>query len=441
MKIARRAGIVLGSVTAALAAMAASIPAPAPAGVADGRDGPLRAGQQRLRLLGRHRAGQGRRLGIRRDQSGRDELARGRALERQALAGVVPAGRARRLHRRRGRLVTQRHLGGRRRVRAALERRPVDRGQDLAPGRGADIGRRDRPQRRLGLRLLRLQRRSQPRHLALRRPRLDQGGRDRRRDLPGQRRLPPRHLGDHGQPGGGSVVHYDGRAWTARRRRRPALANTQLDDVLAVSPTSVWVSGISPANGADGHLVLVRWNGRCWKRFVAPWPVQQPERFASDGAGGIWIPVVTGGDSPATWILHLSRAGAWTRTKIAAGRGRGRRRRPGPHPRDQDGMGHRRAADHAGRQRRDLGARGTRHPPGHPRAPVGLGHGPRAVRLAVAGHGEIVRIYLTVGDRGTIRVFLATRGCRASGRGPRPAWDQPGSGPPSRRPGAGTRSA
>jgi hypothetical protein len=52
---------------------------------------------------------------------------------------------------------------------------------------------------------------------------------------------------------------------------------------------------------------------------MAPWGVQQPERFASDGAGGIWIPVVTGGRETATWILHLSRAGHWTRTPIAAG--------------------------------------------------------------------------------------------------------------------------
>jgi len=120
-------------------------------------------------------------------------------------------------------------------------------------------------------------------------------------------------------PRGGSVVHYDGRAWAREAAADTALAHTQLDDVLAGSGNSVWVSGVSPVNAADGHLVLARWNGRWWKRFVAPWPVQQPERFAPDGAGGIWIPAVTGGASPATWILHLSRAGAWTRTRIAAG--------------------------------------------------------------------------------------------------------------------------
>jgi hypothetical protein len=52
---------------------------------------------------------------------------------------------------------------------------------------------------------------------------------------------------------------------------------------------------------------------------VAPWGVQQPERFASDGAGGIWIPVVSQGADAATWMLHLTRADRWTRTPIAAG--------------------------------------------------------------------------------------------------------------------------
>jgi hypothetical protein len=118
---------------------------------------------------------------------------------------------------------------------------------------------------------------------------------------------------------GGTVAHYNGHTWERVRSAAAALANTQLDDVLAVSRTSVWVSGISPASGQNGRVVLGHWDGSRWKRFVSPWAVQQPERFASDGAGGIWIPVVTGGRETATWILHLSRAGHWTRTPIAAG--------------------------------------------------------------------------------------------------------------------------
>jgi hypothetical protein len=119
-------------------------------------------------------------------------------------------------------------------------------------------------------------------------------------------------------PRGGSVVRYNGHAWTRVRSARSALANTQLENVLAMSRTSVWVSGITPANGQNARLVLAHWNGTRWSRFVAHWDVEQPERFAPDGTGGIWIPVVTGGLEPATWILHLSHGGRWSRTQVAA---------------------------------------------------------------------------------------------------------------------------
>jgi hypothetical protein len=122
---------------------------------------------------------------------------------------------------------------------------------------------------------------------------------------------------------GGSVVHYNGHTWQAVRSAAQALGHAQLNDVLVESRNSVWLSGISPTAWADGRLVLARWNGARWTRFVAPWRVQQPERFAADGAGGIWIPVVTGGITSRTWILHLSRTGRWTRTPVTSAPGTG----------------------------------------------------------------------------------------------------------------------
>jgi hypothetical protein len=189
-------------------------------------------------------------------------------------------------------------------------------------------------------------------------------------------------------PRGGSVVHYDGRAWAREAAADSALANTQLDDVLAVSARNVWVSGVTPANAADGHLVLVRWNGRRWKRFVAPWLVQQPERFAADGVGGIWIPVVTGGVRPATWILHLSRTGVWTRTRIAAGPGTG------------VGVG-------------DLAlVPGTTTLWGTGGLLTTLGGDAAIWEHGIPGIHLAVRIDLTAGDRGMIRVYLSARNCR-----------------------------
>jgi hypothetical protein len=204
-------------------------------------------------------------------------------------------------------------------------------------------------------------------------------------------------------PRGGSVVHYNGTAFGSVPAADAVLRDTQLNDVLAVSDHNVWVSGTTPVNAADGHLVLAHWNGRCWRRFVAPWPVQQAERFATDGGGGIWIPVVTGGGGSATWILHLTRAGVWTRTEIAAARGSG------------VGVG-------------DLalvpgtttlwGTGGLVTTSGGDAAIWDHGvdidrlavriHRPVPDHLAFNGRG-VIRVYLTVGDSGAVRVFVITR--------------------------------
>ncbi len=228
-------------------------------------------------------------------------------------------------------------------------------------------------------------------------------------------------------PRGGSLVHYNGSRWESVPAADAVLANAQLSDVLAVSSHNVWVSGTTPANAADGRLVLAHWNGRCWRRFVAPWPVQQPERFATDGGGGIWIPVVTGGDGPATWILHLSRDGEWTRTEIAAARGSG------------VGVG-------------DLalipgtttlwGTGGLVTTSGGDAAIWDRGvvvdhlavriHRAVPDRLGFTGRG-VIRVYLTVGSHTAVRVFVVMR--RAEPRPARFYW------PPEPAPSTGDRAA
>ncbi len=115
---------------------------------------------------------------------------------------------------------------------------------------------------------------------------------------------------------GREIVRYDDGRWT-RVRVGAALAKMTLADILAVSRSSVWVSGTT-ASGS-GLIVAHRDGGR-WRRFTAPWPVR-PERFAADGHGGIWIPTVTGTLTSTRWVLHLSPSGRWTRTSFAAGPG------------------------------------------------------------------------------------------------------------------------
>jgi hypothetical protein len=204
-------------------------------------------------------------------------------------------------------------------------------------------------------------------------------------------------------PRGGSVLRYNGSTFAGVPAADAALANTQLNDVLAVSRHNIWVSGTTPVNAADGHLVLAHWNGRCWRRFTAPWPVQQTERFATDGGGGVWIPVVTGGNGSPTWILHLSRDGDWTRTQIIASRGSGvgvgeLALVPGTTTLwGTGGMVTTSGGDAAiwdhGVEIDHLALRVHRAVPDH---------------LALDGRG-VIRVYLTLGDRAAIRVFLIPR--------------------------------
>jgi hypothetical protein len=225
-------------------------------------------------------------------------------------------------------------------------------------------------------------------------------------------------------PHGGSVVRYDGYSWARVPAADAALAGTQLNDILAVSPDNIWVSGISPVSGVDGHLVLAHWDGQQWKRFVSPWSVQQPERFATDGAHGVWIPAVTGGGTPATWILHLSSAGVWTRTQIAVGwpqTGVG----VGdlaliPGTTTLWGSGGMLTATGGDAAIWEHAVPGIRLAAGDRRS--GHDHGMERTRLMRAGRGGVVRVSLTVGGHGVIRVYLAIRECRAGGRGGRLAW-------------------
>jgi hypothetical protein len=111
------------------------------------------------------------------------------------------------------------------------------------------------------------------------------------------------------------LERYNGRAWRSVRTG-PTLAGVRLTDILAVTRRDVWVCGMSSA-----HLVVAHWNGARWTRFVAPWRLL-PERFATDGRGGIWIPTAAGPLARTSWILHLS-AGHWARAKVTAGLGTG----------------------------------------------------------------------------------------------------------------------
>jgi hypothetical protein len=222
------------------------------------------------------------------------------------------------------------------------------------------------------------------------------------------------------------VVHYNGDTWSAVASAAPLLGNTQLDDVLAAASSCIWVSGIAPATGTQGRLVLAHWNGKRWTRYLAPWQVQQAERFAPDGAGGIWIPVVTGGASPATWILHLSRTRSWSRTRIAAGPGAG----VGvgdlalvPGTTTLWGIGGLLTTTGGDAAIWEHGVVGDRlaardHRMGRRPAVARRSRGLAVEQVTVAAHGGVIQVYINSGGRGILHVGVAVRNCRPGARTP-----------------------
>jgi hypothetical protein len=111
-----------------------------------------------------------------------------------------------------------------------------------------------------------------------------------------------------------ALVRFNGTSW--RRLTAPALAGKQFNGIDAVSAADVWVVGFGDGGPTPVPAVL-NWTGTTWKSVKVPWAVQ-PDAVTGDGQGGIWVTATSGTPPTANWILHRSRSGAWTRTRIGA---------------------------------------------------------------------------------------------------------------------------
>ncbi len=110
-----------------------------------------------------------------------------------------------------------------------------------------------------------------------------------------------------------SLVHYNGSHW--RRLTAAALKNTQFNGIAAVSRTSVWAVGEAAGGQLPGRAL--HWNGTSWKPVSIPWAVQLGQ-IVADGHGGLWMTAASGTPESGfvQWIVHRSKSGAWTRSRI-----------------------------------------------------------------------------------------------------------------------------
>jgi hypothetical protein len=110
-----------------------------------------------------------------------------------------------------------------------------------------------------------------------------------------------------------SLVHYNGTRWT--HVSATALNNAQFSDIAAISRNDVWAVGTG--SGGQRRSLVVHWNGQRWAKVTPPWQVLS-DRVIGDGHGGIWIAAGSSPDGSVSWMLHRSRSGRWTRTRIGA---------------------------------------------------------------------------------------------------------------------------
>jgi hypothetical protein len=120
---------------------------------------------------------------------------------------------------------------------------------------------------------------------------------------------------------GGFIEHYNGRAWRVADTGR-ALGRVRLDDVLAVSRTSVWVVGNLQDRQGDGRMILAHYDGKRWTMTVTPWRADTG-RLAPAQSGGVWLTADNTGARNDALIGHLCRGchPAWATVKWGLGSG------------------------------------------------------------------------------------------------------------------------
>jgi hypothetical protein len=106
-----------------------------------------------------------------------------------------------------------------------------------------------------------------------------------------------------------SILHYDGTSWQSVPTGED-LDGVQPRDILAVTPSNVWVLG-TRANTADGpRLVLLHWNGVSWTSLITAinaWA----GRLAAGANGTVLVTATPANASAAGLILQIAAPGGW----------------------------------------------------------------------------------------------------------------------------------
>jgi hypothetical protein len=118
-----------------------------------------------------------------------------------------------------------------------------------------------------------------------------------------------------------SIVHYDGTSW----QQVPTgsdLDGVQPRDILAISPSDVWVLGTQTGTADGARLVLLHWNGVGWSSLqtqVNAWA----GRLAAAAGGSVLVTATPANASADGLILQVAAPGGWpvvmAKTSLADG--------------------------------------------------------------------------------------------------------------------------
>lgn len=115
---------------------------------------------------------------------------------------------------------------------------------------------------------------------------------------------------------GTDVAHWNGSAWsrTSVAGLLPAAQKSHLNDpavtgIFEQSANSVYATGNGNQQDDGGPLVLLHWNGHRWSKVAGGlfgFDVQPGQPMASDGHGGLWIPMAGPEGGTDAHLLHFA---------------------------------------------------------------------------------------------------------------------------------------
>lgn len=106
-----------------------------------------------------------------------------------------------------------------------------------------------------------------------------------------------------------SILHYNGTSWQPASTGSD-LVGVQPRDILAITPSDVWVLGTQTDTAGGPRLVLLHWNGVGWTSLVTQ--INAWAGRLAAGANGTALVTATPADSSATGlILQVAAPGGW----------------------------------------------------------------------------------------------------------------------------------